>query len=573
MSQPRRTLRSLSITSSLIGLFAASAFFTPNCSLVVDGTVLGCETTADCVSFPGTTCNDGECSAAQDECATNADCASLGEFAVCRDLAPRKCVSLKSDRCTIVEGDWLNDDAILVGVLAPLAGDNESTGRSILNGARLAAADINIQALPPAPGQTARRPLVLVGCDDGADRNTALVAANHLTDEVGVQAILGPAFSGITLHVATQSTVQKGVLLMSSSATSKLITDLPDADPSCVAQCAADAACAAGCPGLVWRTSPSDIIQAAALAQYFASSYEAEVRGDIGDLTLDPPFTGMLKVAVAFKGDAYGASLKEELEQQLRFNSMSALEQSANYKPIDYGNPDDPTMPTKYEATVSALIQEQPHIILVFGTDEGVTQIFSKVEAGWTGTIRPHWVFSDGGLLNALSAEAKTANAAARVRGTVPGTNNANFQAFVSQYNSQFTGETVGGPQVFGAAGAYDIVYLLGYSAVAAGDAPLTGGTFAAGFSRMIGGPQTRVGKGNINAAIAALSSGGSIDFDGASGPLAFDLATGEAVSDIQIWCLPKPDGQGNIGLGIASGVEYANAAISGSLKTTCSGQ
>jgi hypothetical protein len=71
--------------------------------------------------------------------------------------------------------------------------------------------------------------------------------ARHLVNDLGVQAIIGVAYSGITISFATAVTVPAGVLAISPAATSVLITSLDD-------------------KGLVWRTSPSDRFQGRAAA-------------------------------------------------------------------------------------------------------------------------------------------------------------------------------------------------------------------------------------------------------------------------------------------------------------------
>ncbi len=576
----RRLPRAIAAAIALLGI---PALFAPSCSLVIDSSATQCTKDADCSSLVGTKCVAGVCSGGGDQCTKNADCASKGDYFVCRQTSPRQCVQLTSPDCTAVVGDYKDDNAVYFGLIADLSSD---TGVSILNGATLGVEDLNALKLPPKPGSTALRPVVLVGCSDASDNATGVRVATHMVEDLGLQAICGAAYSGITLDIAGSETIPKDVLLMSSSATSTLITDFEKRDPKCMAACNGDATCQAACVPLLWRTSPSDTIQSAAIAAYFKDRYEDEVRVDIGGGT---KFTGTLKVAVAFKGDAYGQGLKEALEPLLVFNGASALSQlDTNYKAFNYGNPDDATTsPLKYNETVVALTQFAPDIILAFGTDEAVHEpnpsaptgagIFVRVEQGWVGAKKPHWMFSDGGLIPSLSVEAQNAGALARVRGTIPGTDNLNFQAFVSQYSSRFASEMKGSAQTFGAAGAYDIMYLFAYSAVAAQAKDLTGPQLASGFSRMVGGStKIKVGKAAINQAFQILSTdGAAMDFDGASGPLDFDLKTGEAVSDIQIWCLPKPDMQGMVGSGAPSGVSYQGVQqqIVGALKTSCSGQ
>lgn len=566
-----------------LALGAAAMVFAPGCSLVIDGNATQCAKDEDCAGIPGTTCDvtNGVCSGGGDQCSVNADCASQGQNFACRKVGTKKCVQLTSENCPTVEGDWQNDNAVIFGFIAPLSGSDIGTGETILNGARLGIGDVNMIKLPPVPGSTTSRPIAIIACDDQSDNATAVQAAQHLVNDVGVPAILGAAYSGISLDVASQVTIPAGVLLMSPSATSTLISDYPDSDPQCTAACGTDQACKDACPGLIWRTSPSDTIQAAAVAKYFTNGFEDEVRARI----MTPPFTGDLKVAVAYKGDAYGSGLRETIEGILMFNGKSALSQlNTNYKAFDYGNPNDPASdPIKYNETVTGILAFKPDIVLAFGTNEALVEstpqptgagIFTRVEMGWTGGLKPFWVFTDGGLVHDLTVASASLSAADRVRVTSPGTDaatNQNYQKFTSAYESLYGTDPNGGPEVFGGAGAYDIVYLFSIATVAAQDRPITGAELSRGLARTSKGTGINIGQAQLNTAFSTVSSAmGTIDFNGASGPLDWDLKRGEAISDIVIWCLPK-NGMDSI----PSGLLYsaANDSISGTLSTSCSGQ
>ncbi len=125
-----------------------------------------------------------------------------------------------------------------------------------------------------------------------------------------------------------------------------------------------------------------------------------------------------------------------------------------------------------------------------------------------------------------------------RVLGTVPGTTNLNFKTFVSLYKSQYSDGS--SPDVFGAAGSYDATYLISYAIASQGDKPITGASIAEGLSHVISGTPIKAGTTQLPQAFGILGSGQNIDYDGASGPLNFDLTNGEAPSDIQFWCVPK---------------------------------
>jgi ABC-type branched-subunit amino acid transport system substrate-binding protein len=499
-----------------------------------------CSADADCGA--GRACTDGVCGpgAQQSECKVNADCSKKGTYYICRKDT-LKCVDLQSPGlCTSVIGDYTNDDAVIFGSILPTTGPDQSTGVPLQNAIKLAINDFTTDAngLPPATGQSARRPIVVVGCSDNSDSPTAVSAAQHLVDDVGVPAIIGAAFSGITISVATKVTIPAKVMLFSPSATSVAITTLDTSSPR-----------------LVWRSSPADNFQAQALSLYTSASttgLEAQVRSNLGLMPSDK-----IKVTILHKGDAYGSGLASALEGQLMINGAPALGQQGQYQNLDYGNPDDPkTDPPNYGPQVAKTIAQQPHIVFVFGTNEAVQQVFQPIDKGWTGSAYyPLYVFSDGGEIPELWQYVAAApgmsppppgasTLRARVSGSVPGTDNSLYQAFLSEYAGAFSDGT--DPTVFGAAGAYDITYMLAYATSAllapgTKSSTLTGQNLATAMSYLVPGSgrtELDVGGNYINPAFGSLLGGTGIDFNGASGPLNFDVKHGEAPSDVQIWCI-----------------------------------
>lgn len=509
------------------------------CNLIVDTKADQCAVDADCAGLGGGACVAGLCSsgAAARECSVNADCASRGAFTIC-NKARGTCAALKSKECATVEGDYADDDALIIGSILPTAGDDKDTGRAMENSIRLAIGDfVDSAGGVPMPTGTKKRPFVLVGCNDNSDSDTAVVAAEHLVGTVGVPAIIGASFSGITIKVATKVTIPGGALLISPSATSVAITDLAD-------------------EGLVWRTAPSDVFQAQAIAKLMPS-LEQSVRDELALGAGEP-----VRVAILHKGDAYGSGLGKALEKTLVVNGKPALDPTneAAFERYDYGNPDDAkTNPPSYADKVTKVVAFQPHVVMIFGTNEGVTDVFAPLVAKWGGGKRPRFLFSDGGLVNDLWVKVGgDADLRKRVLGTIPGTNNQLFLSFKQTYKTKFSDGT--DPAVFGAAGSYDASYLLAYASFASGEARPTGAGLAKAFKRLVPpGAKTAAGADAVNPALKALSGGKGIDFDGASGPLDFDVATGDAPSDIQIWCLPG-DASGNAASAQNSG-QYFDAA------------
>jgi branched-chain amino acid transport system substrate-binding protein len=489
------------------------------CSLVVDTKADQCASDGDCAAkgaaFAGSVCVAGACT--ELACTSGQVCRDHFQApAICR--TDGRCAKLQSEDCQELLADPadLTDDSVQwFGVLLPRTGAGKSRGTTDAHGMELARRDFKTSAngLPPGATGTSRRNLGLVVCDDAVD---PIRAATHLVDDLKLPAILGPAFSGVTIKVATGVTIDKGVLLLSPSATSPYITKLAD-------------------NGLVWRTAPSDTEQALAMSLVLSTRLEPQVRTSVlkaGE---------SLRLAIAHKGDAYGKGLSGALYDVVKFNAKSAADNGASFKEIDFGDPGDPTNtdpPAKYAAATSALLAFQPHVIILVGTGEGVLSVFSPTEQQWTAAFRPRWLMSDGEQLTELWQRlGSDADLRSRVLGTSPGSTSPLYDKFQSRYRATFTDGT--SPDQY-AASSFDATYLLAYAAAQIGKAPLTGAALAKGLTHMVPpGTAIDVGPEKINDAFDALavSATANIDFNGASGPLDFDVSTGEADADIVVWC------------------------------------
>ena len=518
----------------------------PGCSLLVEQGGDQCETNEECTAFPGTTCIEGVCSAG--ECALNQECIDkYGPYHICRKV-DGVCAPLLTNECQKVVGDYTDDNAFLFGASV----GHDATGVAEQNAVALAISDFDTatNGLPARPGSSGRRPMVVVACDDDSDQDTAVVAATHLANVVRVPAIVGGSYSGITLRIANDVTIDAGTLVISPSATSTVITELDD-------------------NGLVWRTSPSDIYQSVALAQYIKSRLEPEIRAELMLMTSDA-----IRLSVFHKGDAYGTGLAVALEGDPAFveingESVSDPANAGRYKRVDYGDPDNATQnPPHYQDAIDAAIDDQPHIIAIFGTTESIDDVLLPIEAGWNDAVgyKPRYLLADGAYSTPelFAAVKGNEDLRRRISGSVPGTTSSLFSAFKNAYDSKFPGADAKA-DTFGAPGAYDAAYLLAFAAVANAAQPETGANLALALRRMVGGDDVNVGLNTINTAFQKLSlAGGKIDFDGASGPLNFDVDTGEAPSDVQIWCVTTDSQGGQIGAFTDIYLEAASLTLKG---------
>jgi branched-chain amino acid transport system substrate-binding protein len=387
------------IVSRAVGFLGSAMLVagTASCSLIVDTSVSdslanGCTKTAECTS-------------------------RLGDYHICKRApgAPSgTCANLFSANCTRVSGDYKNDDAFIFGSVLPSTGPDTSTGKACENAIILAIEDLRQTAngLPALAGE-GKRPLVLVACSDQSDKEVGMAGATHLVEEVGVSAIIGAQWSGVTTAIATTVTAKRDVLLLSPSATAVAITGLED-------------------NGLLWRTSPSDVFQATALVKYFSMVEKAVVAGRPG---------AKVKAAMVFQGGDYGLGISEKITDKqttggLQLNGFPANDpsNSEHFKTFNYGDPSE-SEPLTTDRVVTNLIQFAPDIVLLLGTNEGVTQVLKPVEQQWgishPDVPGPRWILGDGGEIKELwDFIAGNDGLRRRTTGTVPGTNNPLFQSF-----------------------------------------------------------------------------------------------------------------------------------------------
>ena len=157
------------------------------------------------------------------------------------------------------------DATLKIGYLADFSGPLAEFGPVIQQGVELAIAHIN------AAGGVFGRPVELAIGDTGLDPTQGVEEARRLVEVEGVDAIVGPLSSTITIAVAESVTGPAGVPTISPSATSPAVTAANDS-------------------GYLFRSTISDAAQGVVLAQ----------------LATD---LGFENVAVIFINDVYGQGL------------------------------------------------------------------------------------------------------------------------------------------------------------------------------------------------------------------------------------------------------------------------
>lgn len=397
-------------------------------------------------------------------------------------------------------------DVILIGSLLAYSGELSADGPKIDKGVELAVTEIN-QA-----GGLFGKKLGVLSCDDGTDASVGLQSAKQMVETFGVPAIIGATPSAVTIEVFNQVAKPKDVLMISPSATSPLLSNLPD-------------------NGLLWRTAPSDAIQGAGIAAYLKD--------------LKPS-----KLAVVVRDDAYGNGLKEVIYDRYCKTKTPPCSDK-DFLAMSY-NVDDPAKTSTDQSKIVTQIKKlMPEVIvLVSFYDDGIQFINFAAEemmkiAEWKQSFK-RFVLTDGmmdPIIMDKNKGIKELQIKCNIVGTIAKGQGSAYDEFRLRYKAKFQEE----PGSY-SAHAYDAMYLLGYAmaTVQDNDLPFTGKKIAEGLKRLSSGLKVNAGASEWNKTIQILhnNSKSTIDYEGASGSLNFDNSTGEAPSDIEMWRLDLDEGK-----------------------------
>ena len=460
----------------------------------------------------------------QDNCLDNTGCdpgfSCDVDVGLCRDLRA-------GPDCTEFIGAWQDPDAVLLGFIAPLSGDNTESGLFLRRAVELAVEEI--QRVGGVGGAQEGRPLAVLLCDDRGEPEVGVRAARHLVEVAGVPAIVGAAFSRVTTRVAQEVTIAGGTLLISPASTAVEISTLDDSD-------------------LVWRTIAPDSRQADAMAHF--ATWEVLQAAGVDQQGTPSQSTASVQVALVFPDDVYGNGLANSfeevlgssLETVLNFgvpgmvlgaNGLDLTVSSHRYLPGDAGS--------MSEAAVGAIAQG-PDVVLLSGYDEstGLLDEFLAVEGVGSSTS---FFLSDGlrsdDLFTALgnSAEAKPR----LLFGTNPGGRLASDSVWVDfrdRYSERWS-EPIAELHNY-VENAYDATYLLAYALAGVSGSQPTGAEMAAVLGQLQGGGNTTllVGESDALRAFNAFASGEQLLLRGASGDISFNAYGDPEAASIIRWDL-----------------------------------
>lgn len=374
-------------------------------------------------------------------------------------------------------------ESINFGVVISTTGGYGALGGERTQGVQLAVAEIN------AKGGVLGKQLTFTAKDDGTTRANAKTIVEEFVAS-GIQAIIGPSFSGGSLEVLPVTGPAK-VLQLSGSATSPALTTADD-------------------KGMFFRTCAPDTAQAAVLARKANDGALRRVAmiTDTGD------------------GKAYSEGIANEFKTA--FEARNTANTVVATVALAAGK-------TSYKTELDLLFATHPTLqallIPLYSAQSAVIVAdYQKNQASYPSvTIMLTDSSAEADFVAGVSAAGGSFTNVTHF-GTGPGASASRYPGFVERYKARFGNEP---EETSFAANYYDATYLMALAAEAAGE--FKGETMAAKYVSVSTGGSL-VSSDDFTAAVADVKGGKDVDYDGVSGPV--DLAAiGEpTVAPYNIW-------------------------------------
>lgn len=437
-------------------------------------------------------------------CTSNAACIEqdgpgslCGDDGTCFSALSQDCQSLKMPK----NGE--TENIVIIGSLLPLIEPFGSViGTPLTNAVEFATDRFNSEGGLPDGGRIA-----WLSCDTKGDAQISKRAAKHMTEVVGVPAILGPAFSENFIAVAADTAQPPNEAILFGTTTTSPAIDNLHVSPD----------------DLVWRNISSDRFQGKAFLDRIAS-------------------IGVQRVLILHKDDKYGQDLRTEIAPSL-INSLGA----ANVKVAKYANPATFEDASDRRAAYGATVQDQlagfePQATLILGTSEGaeVAGAYFTITSALGRT--PGKIIFSHGVTSAMAPLAQTLPEPVlplieSVAPVIFDVTDQGYKNFALDYNIEFGGTdaAIVATTTFDAA----MVVFLAMSTVPT-TAQITPTSIAQGIARLIDQDaqeiQFFVTTNFASEARKALIQGNNVNLRGVSGDLDFDLDTGSIYSRYYGW-------------------------------------
>ncbi|WP_117208036.1 ABC transporter substrate-binding protein [Allorhizocola rhizosphaerae] len=234
----------------------------------------------------------------------------------------------------VVAGGRERGQQLVLGGLLPVEGGLSFAYPPMIAGARLALKEVN------EAGGVLGQPVQWRDGNDFTDPAKALATVQkHKSD--GVHVIIGAGASGVSLAVLPE-VVKAGMILFSSSNTAAALSTVDDA-------------------GLYFRSAPSDILQARALADVMLRD-------------------GLRRICIVARGDAYGEGLMKDVQKELVAAGVS--EGDIRTFKYEVGENGMLATPGQVEGVIGQIADWRPDGVLVIGFEESAEVIKGMAKTG-----------------------------------------------------------------------------------------------------------------------------------------------------------------------------------------------
>ena len=371
-----------------------------------------------------------------------------------------------------------------IGALFDYTGALAEFGPAHRDAAELAVTQINEAATAVFGGPIIR----LVHEDAATSAAVGVDRARKLVDVDGVPAIVGALASGVTVNVAEAVTVPAGVVQISQSSTSPLLTFVEDDD-------------------FLFRTIASDALQGVVAAQLAS-----------GEIVDGYAFT---RAATIYINDPYGQGLNDAF--------VRAFEARGGTVTAQVAHPSEP-QPT-YAAMLEQVFAGDPEVVIAISFPGQATVYLTEARDlfGFT-----NFQYVDGTQSELIIAAMGAADVEGRY-GTSPGADPdwEGFQRFVADFEASY-GQR---PPLPFMDSVYDAVAVLGLAVAKAlvDEVQMNGAALRDNLRAVANTPGETVGVNDFENAFRLLQGGTAIAYTGAAGAVEFDEA-GDVITAVEIW-------------------------------------
>lgn len=362
---------------------------------------------------------------------------------------------------------------------------------------RIEAAKLAVEEINNGGGIYGRTLELLI--EDSENYNPVAVQKADKLINNGVVAIIGPNTSAGLQFIADSVTTRKGRVIISPSATSPVISNLPSDSNN-----------------TVWRTCPSDEYQVQIAVKYIRNDLK---KSSIGIIYID---------------DVYGKYFAENLSKRLAVYKIK-VSSAVSYPAEAIDN-----MQYDFTDYVQKVLKGNPEVLYIISASEAgklISDLAFYVENKKLN--KPILMGCDGNYDPRVINNTNLTFAEGMI-GTAPGISkeDANYKLFAENIKKKFNKE----PQSQWPANIYDALYLSSYAMLNAGEKKI----FNAGNSELsriisenlikVAQNGTAIGVNDFVRASEILRGGGQIDYQGASGDIIFDKRGDVTSGTYVIW-------------------------------------